>query len=330
MPRKLTHSVLLASLCSTLVLESAKADSLNIDIGGFVRADYATGDRFPEAEGEDQLGISKAALALSAKGDNVEAVLVFGTELMTVDSGSDDGNVDLKDAFIVLNKAFDSDVTLKFGAQPLLFGLKPNGYPGDRSLQGSIEYGAAGAVAVSNQAGPSAIAHIPVNKNFTVEAGLFDRSTPGNITDTEGSSLTNNFFVQVRLNEFDGFYGVAGIESVYLGSTRDNSNIIDIGFGYKFGQFDASIEYISLEADITGTADDETYLVGEFTYNHTEATQVYFDYSSAAELDVTALRMGVHQRYREFLTLSAEFSQESSDNEALEASSLDFRLEMKF
>ena len=313
-----------------LQTNSVAANSLKVDINGFLRVDYSNGDRYPEAEGEDRLGVSKAALAVTAKGDDVEAVFVVGTELFTVDGGSDDGNVDIKDAFIVLHNVFVPGGKLKFGAQPLLFGLKPNGYPGDRSLQGSIEYGAGGAVAVSNQAGPAVIANIPFNKNFTLDFGLFDGSSPGAPTDTDGSSITNNFFVQLRVNDLDGLYAVAGYESVFLPTTRDNSAILDVGIGYKMGDFDASLEWISLESDITGTVEDEAYIVAEFSYTLPNKSMVYFDHSSASELDVNAMRLGIHHMHGKHVKLSAEISDESSDNPALESSSVDFRIELTY
>src|SRR5258706_8732771 len=85
------------ALCSASF--GATLDLPDISVNGFIRADYGAGDRYPVSRGEDRLGISKAALAISAQKDDIKGVFVIGTEVMTDGDPNNNGNVDIKDAF---------------------------------------------------------------------------------------------------------------------------------------------------------------------------------------------------------------------------------------
>lgn len=205
---------------------SAEISNIDVNVNGFIRADYGNGDRYRESQGEDILGSSRSALAITSKYENIKGVFVIGAESLTIDNGTQDDNAALmQDAFVVFENLFNN-FTLKAGAQPLLFGLKPNGYAFDHSLVESIEYGAAGAFAVSNQAGPSVITNFMFSEQVSLDLGVFDLDTAGTSAfDRDGSAITDNGFIQMRFKDlFDlGIYGVAGIESRYV-ADEDESN----------------------------------------------------------------------------------------------------------
>ena len=340
--KKLCKAILLGSgLITNLAFaddhkdpESSDAEKLGeLNFSGWVRADYGTGDRYSEASGEDQLGVSQAALVANWKYDNVEAVVVLGATNLT--EGGSDGDVGIKDAFVVWHDIFGNNVDLSVGVQPLLFGLKSNGFPNDRSLQGSIEFGGAGGFAVSQQAGPSIIFTAPMGENFNLRAGLFDTSSStaeyfentglGNI---DGSSLTDNYFLQFTLgNKTEkGFYGVLGFEGRYVGgATNDTQDILDIGFGYNFGQFDISLEHIQLDNQITNTIGDESYTVLETTYTHGN-NWYYIDYSEADEIDVSTLRAGFGHNINKHFSFRVEYSKDDHNLNNNDVDSIDFRL----
>ena len=337
------------TLLSLLVSSAAFADDHKpkVDVSGFIRFDYGAGDRYPEDEGEDRTGISKAALALTGQQDNIKGVLVVGTEALTTDNPSDDGNVDVKDAFIVIENVEGSALTLSLGAQPLLFGLKPNSYPGDHSLQESIEYGSVqGSVNVAGQANFSVISRFKINDSLSIESGIFDQDSAPGATDSfedEGSTIIDNAFTQLRVNNLNGsgFYGVVGVETVYLEADDDNYTIVDLGVGFNNGLFDISAEWISIEEELAVAAaqranifglvnDDETYFVVESSVKVAPKVSLYADWASADELDVDTIRIGADYFYHPSLKLSAEYSVDDSDIEALDVDSFDVRVAYSF
>lgn len=149
----LVRWLLASSLCpvlSTLALADTRmtvADTpVVVGVGGFIHADYDTGDRFSNLVGKDVLGISNAALAITPTTEGIKGVFVIGTTALTDGNINPDhnGQVGIKDAYIIVGYNKEVGFSFSAGAQPLLFGLKPNGYPGDSSLQGNIDYDAAG------------------------------------------------------------------------------------------------------------------------------------------------------------------------------------------
>lgn len=305
-------------------------ESIDVSFNGLIRAEYGNGDRYSDGDGEDRLGVSRAALATTARYQNVKGVFVVGTEIF---SGADenpsfDGNVDIKDAFAVIENVAGSNLSVSFGAQPLLFGLKPNGYPGDRSLQASIEYGGAGAFAVSNQAGPSIIGSYK-HKNTTLRFGAFDLSTQQNTnlqSIDDGSSLSDNLFVQLSSAKIGGtnFYSNIGLEQLYVGQTDDSETIWSIGLGWKNQFFDVSAEYIYLDQAIAAANlgavsggsqiaqvlidDDESYFITELTWFPHEDWSLYLDYASADVMDAETLRLGVGYQYNKAMSFNLEYS----------------------
>jgi hypothetical protein len=307
-----------------------------ITFGGFIRGDYGSGERYPENRGEDQLGVSKAAFAVTAEHKEIKGVFVVGTERLTDGGSSNDGDVDIKDAYIVIGADKQQGFSWSVGAQPLLFGLKPNGYPGDRSLQPSIEYGGAGAFAVSNQAGPSIIGTYTFNPNLIVRFGAFDLDADNttNVPATDGSELKDNLFVQLRLGDLfnTGLYATIGAESLYVGgATNDSKAIAAAGIGFKQGLFDLSVELTHLDGNIVGSIDDEQYVVTELTYEPNSRWQVYTDWARAKEIDADTLRIGTHHQYFEHLTLSAEYSKDWIDRPgASDVDSVDLRVTISY
>jgi hypothetical protein len=307
-----------------------------ITFGGFIRGDYGSGERYPEARGEDQLGVSKAAFAATAQYEDIKGVFVVGTERLTDGGASNDGNVDIKDAFIVIGADKTQGFTFSVGAQALLFGLKPNGYPGDRSLQPSLEYGGGGGFAVSNQAGPSLIGTFHFNQDASLRFGAFDLDADNttNLPPTDGSKLSDNLFVQLRLGNLfnSGMYATVGAEQLYVGgATNDSKTIAAAGIGIKQGMFDASIELTNLENSIVGTTDDEQYVVAELTYEPNSQWLIYTDYAQAKEIDTDTLRIGTHHQYNKYLTFSGEYSKDMIDLPgASDVDSVDFRITVSF
>jgi hypothetical protein len=328
--------VLLAGLIGCAVTGtawSAAEVAPGLTIGGFIRAEAGAGDRYPESRGEDRLGVSKAALAVTVEKEDIKGVFVAGTERLTDGNPDNNGDIDIKDVFIVIGANQERGLSGSFGVQPLLIGLKPNGYPGDRSLQPSIEYGGAGAFAVSNQAGPSVIGTYKFNPTMSLRFGAFDLdsdNTPSRIPPTDGSKLIDNLFLQWRGDELFGtpFYASAAIEQIYVGGfVNDNQTIATAGLGYRRGQFDASLEYIRLDSEVVGTTDDESYVVAEFTFNPNEQWTAYADVAQADELDAMTFRVGAIYQLRKFLALTVELSNDDFDTPGFDdAESVDVRL----
>ena len=292
------------------------APEVNVNLGGWMRVDYGYGNRFGPAAGRDELGISKAALVTTATHENFDFTAVLGATIL-----SDIPVVDtsFKDLFVTWHDTSGTGGSVKAGAQPLLFGLKPNGYPGDRTIVPSIEYGGAGGFPVSNQAGPSITGEYPLCDHCKLQGGLFDTSattfgTPG--VNVEGSRLYKNFFGQLRIDGLgvEGLRGLIGAEGRYVGGTDNNIEpIVDVGVGYGNKQFDASLEYIMLDKNITGTADDETYIVAEVTAFLNDRWRLLGDYSVADELDVSTVRLGVVHDINKHVELHVEFAHDDFD-----------------
>src|SRR5215831_3101342 len=319
---------LLASTGIAFSTLAATGEQLDVSVGGFIRADYGVGDRYPVSSGGDRLGISKAALSVTAQQDDIKGVFVVGGQALTDGDPNNNGNVGIKDAFIVVGAGKTQGFWFSVGAQALLYGLKPNGYPGDRSLQPSIEYGGAGGFAVSQQAGPSIVGTYAFTPNESLRFGAFDlNSSNAHAAPTNGSKLTNNFFLLWRgANLFDtGLYATAGAESIYVGGTVDTSRVLaSAGIGYKQGIFDASIEYVHLDKDIVARPDDERYIIAEFTVQPIPDWTFYADYSNGHEIDAKTYRIGANYQWRKHLAFSVEGSKD--DVRAGNVQSLDLRL----
>ena len=339
----------IAALCAVDVsAEDNTLEEVETKVGGFIRADYGYGDRYPVSQGEDRLGVSKAALAVNTNYDGVKGVLVFGTEITTEEDATTDGDVDVKDAFIVLENIGNSGINFSVGAQPLLFGLKPNGYPGDRSLQGSLEYGAQGLFAVSMQAGPSVIFNADLINGVNLRAGVFDRNSyDPDIEIEDGASLIDSGFVQISLTDLfgTGIYGVVGGESLFLDLENDAEGIVTLGLGWTNDWFDFSTEVVGLQDTIIENQlensrgltldleEDEIYTIVEASIKPTKSTQLYADYSSARELELDTTRVGLHYNMNKHTLLTAEFSRDGFGEGEIQdedITSVDFRIELSY
>ncbi len=302
--------------------------SVALDWSGFVRADYGVGDRYSKADGEDRLGFTKSLLLLSATTEDIQAILDFGgTGLSQSNGGSDIG---IKDAFIVIGRG--SNFTVSAGAQPLLFGLHPNGYPSDSSLQTNVDYGGGGGFAVSQQAGPSVIGTYKFDQDLSVRFGAFDlaESNTGNTTTaTNGSKIINNLFVLLRDSNIGGtgLYGTLGAEEIYVGlpggplgtqgggpvagtQVDKSKGIYSGGIGFKKDIFDVSIEYIGLNSAVVNTLDNERYIRAHGQVEPIADWKFYADYSNGHELDVSDYRIGASWQFRKHLSLTGEYSRD--------------------
>ncbi|MEE9491967.1 MAG: hypothetical protein V3W04_01125 [Gammaproteobacteria bacterium] len=311
-------------------------DEIDIGFGGFIRADLGVGDRYGKAHDDDRLGVSKAAFAVTTSYKNIQGVFVLGSEVTSVNNSTEDGNIDIKDAFVIMKF---SPVDLIVGAQPLLFGLKPQGYPGDHSIQGSVEYGAGGAFAISNQAGPAVVANWNITDSFSLRGGFFDhndyqnsgtRAASDPLVDN-GSGIFDNLFIQLSGKNIlgTGIYANTGIEKRYVGDSVDDSeNIFVLGAGWKNAQLDFSAEYQALDKTFIGTAHDENYFILESSYMPNSDYRVYLDYSAADELDLTTWRLGGNYHYNKHTMFTVEYARDDADSDDVD--SVDARVTLSF
>jgi hypothetical protein len=332
----------IGALASAAALADTKVSvddvPVNLAFSGFIRADYGNGDRYSAADGEDRLGVTKALLLLSASTEDIQAILDFGGTALTdsnVAPANGGNNVGIKDAFIVIGAGKATGFSFSAGAQPLLFGLKPNGYPSDSSLQTNIDYGADGAFAVSQQAGPALIGTYGFTPDVSVRFGAFDlaESNAVNATTpaTNGSKLKDNLFVLLRGNNLGGtgVYGTVGAERIYVGASGalvglSSGPVVDTGkaiysagIGLKQSIFDVSVEYIHLDAAIVNTQSDEHYIRAHAQVTPVTGWTAYADYSNGHELGASTYRIGGNWQFRRHLALTVEYSKDqfSSTNE---------------
>lgn len=323
------------ALVSSMVLADARltVDDYPVDLSwsGFIRADYGNGDRYAAADGEDRLGVTKALLLLTASTQDVQAILDFGGTALTdsnVVPGNGGNNVGIKDAFIIVGAGKVTGFSFSAGAQPLLFGLKPNGYPSDSSLQPNIDYGADGAFAVSQQAGPSLIGTYKFTPDLSVRFGTFDlaESNAVNTTTpaTNGSKLKDNLFLLLRGNNLGGtgLYGTVGAERIYVGGSGalvgstsfpvvdSGRGIYSAGVGFKQSLFDVSVEYIHLDKAIVNTRSDERYIRAHAEVHPAPQWTAYADYSNGNELGASTYRIGGAWQFRRHLGLTVEYSRD--------------------
>ncbi|WDE12616.1 hypothetical protein [Thalassomonas haliotis] len=315
-----------------------KEDSeFSFKLGRFIRADVGHGDRYGNGHGDDRLGITKAAVAIISEYENIKGVFVVGTEITSLDDPNEDGDVDIKDAFIVIQDFGWQGFDVTMGAQPLLIGLKPEGYPGDHSIQGSIEYGAGDAFAFSNQAGPALTADWRYSDTQRIRLGVFDQKdyfNSGSIDVTlaeEGSDFSDNYYLQWTGSDLlgSGFYANLVYESRYIGGMiNNNEDIWGAGLGWQQGPLDLSLEYVSLDKAFNATLDDESYLIAESSYSVNENASIYFDYSEADELDIKTYRLGMDYQYNAHTTFSVEYNEDDMPGEDL--GSLDLRVNLHY
>lgn len=338
----MTRRIVLLALTVSLVLShwvAAQGQSGDLSFEGWIWAEYGRGDRYPESQGEDRLGFSEAALRAKYRNQNFEAVLLLGGVFFT---GDDPGNIDfnVQDAFVVWHEIGGGRFSLRAGAQPLLFGLKPEGFPGDRSLQPSLEYGGAGGFAVSQQAGPSIVLSYDLGDIGEFTAGAFDTSASTadyfrrtGLGGIEGSSLEKNYFGQLRIDRLgvDGLYGVVGWEQRYVGDSVNSSEpIFDVGLGYGNDFFDLSLELIDLDETITGTADSDTYTIAELTITPNEDLTLWADFGQSDESDLETIRVGVKVQILQPAAVHFEYSQDKLGAGSDDVHSFDVRLALNF
>lgn len=293
--------------------------SVDVVLHGFARVDYGAGERFGDGAGDDQLGISKMALVTEAKWQDLTFVGVLGATILA-DQPVD---TELKDIFVSWRGLFGTNASLRLGAGPLLFGLKPSGYPGDRSIVPSIEFGGAGAFPVSNQAGTAVVVDVPITGLGAFQAGVFDTdaTTSGAPGSLDGSSVYRNYFAQFRLEDIvgvKGLYGLAGYEGRYMGQTSagarvdETEPIVDAGLGFRTECFDLSFECIALDEALTETADAERYWIGELTVFAGE-WRFLTDFARAEELEADTIRIGAVKSVNEHVSLQFELAHDSLD-----------------
>lgn len=318
---------------ATLADAQVSVENVPIDLGfsGFVHADYGTGNRYSTAVGQDRLGVTKSLLLLTASTEDVQAILDFGGTVLTdsnVAPANGGNNVGIKDAYVVIGAGKPTGFSFLAGAQPLLFGLRPNGYPSDSSLQGNIDYGAGGAFAVSQQAGPAVIGIYKFTPDLSLRFGTFDLAQSNAINNTtpatNGSKLKDNFFILLRAKNLadTGLYGTLGGERIYVGASGflvglSSTPVVDasrtiysVGIGLKQSIFDVSVEYIHLAAAIVNTQSDESYIRAHAEVQPLPRWTAYADYSNAHELGASTYRIGGAWQFRRHLGLTVEYSKD--------------------
>ncbi len=163
----------------------------DIDIFGWINAEYgrsSSPETIGDSKGKDRLGIQQSALGLRVSKDKYKGVIAIGGDNLSNGDG-DGSNYAIRDAFIVYDNTEEGNFKFSVGAQPILFGLKPNGFPQDRSIRGSVEYGGAGGFNIGFQGLTSAKFDYYIS-NFEVNAVVFDTNeSSGN---NNGSSIDQN------------------------------------------------------------------------------------------------------------------------------------------
>lgn len=319
---------------SSVPMSKSSDDKFELSLGGFLNANIGLGERYGDAHEEDMLSLGNGALNVTGQYGKVTGVLLIGGEASSENSPGNDGNIDVKSAFISIDDFVFDGWTITAGAQPLLLSLKPAGYSGERSLIRNIEYGGLGAFNFSRQGGAAVIGDIPLSNDAKLRFGIFDQksyfdSDNVDVKDAEaGSSFSDNYFAQLSLSNIGdtGLYGNAVVESRYVGGAVNSSEgIWAAGMGWKNDSVDVSLEYVSLDQVFNRTSDDETYVITAFSFKPSQNSQLYFDYSEAEELNLQAYRMGMSYKYNKLTTMMVEYSRD--EFEADDTSSVDLRVE---
>ena len=326
-----------ALLSALLASTGAKAaGDVDLNIGGFVWGDVGFGDRY-DASDDDQVKVAKAAISISPEYENVRAVAILGVDNALNGSGSD--SADFQEIFVGLKTdLLGGTLDTTIGKQPVLFGLKPNGWVGDRSVVDGLEYGVAGGINVSGLVATSVIfdwsfggggsgssgSSIGDDGSWSVRGGFAEGGVDTGLSDT--------YFVQFRGDDLfgTGIYGNAGFASVDGGTGFAEGDVISVGAGIMIGQFDISLEYQGIEDTIAGTADDETQIIAEATFNLNEQWAFYADYATADEADVDTLRVGTSYAYNDHVTGWLEYADDSTNFAATDVSSVEARIAFSF
>jgi len=298
-------------------------------ISGFARAEYGNGKRYTENSDEDRLGITKAAVKISTKHKDLRTALVVGTK--GTQDGTTRGDLNVKLAYVELGNIAESGVSVSAGLQPLLFGLKPNGFKGDRSIHAGVEFGAGGRFPVARQAGQAIIAKKEFG-GFSFRGGMFKyNKATSRVLHESDASITDNYFAQIYgKNIFgSGLYGVVGYESIYIDSTTKNKPIATVGLGWKNDYFDVSAEQTTIDESISNTVGDETYNIVELAVKPLKKARLYADYSEAERAGVKTYRTGVNYNYGDHTVLTLEYSKDRYLAKS-DVDSVDVRLAVSF
>lgn len=344
---KQTSAFSRAAIAGAVMLTSSLAygEDFNLEFGGFVRGKIGSGDRYGNAQGEDTLGISKAAITAKSSYENVDFNLLVGGRKMSHSEfdqsqlparTADTNSIDLSEAYVTVNNVRETAFSFSIGMQPLNLGLKPSGFAGDRSITGGVEYGAPAngsprVFAYSNQVEASLIGVFDFSEYTNISFGLFDIENTAT-TATDGPSIFDNYFLQLRADELlmEKLYFVLGMESRYSAFSASSETGFDIGIGFNSDLFDISLEYISLNKGYFGTTGDEAITVVELTLFLFENASIYLDYSSASELDVDTIRFGTQVNMSDAFSLQLEYATDDAAVSTADADSIDLRVEYSF
>ena len=307
---------------AALSLFAMNANAVDVSTHGKVFVEYGQGAQRYGDGGNDRLGASLAAIGVEAKKNNTKAVLwVTGQNLATTDStvNTNKGLIGISEAFLDFSKIAKTDFSVSAGYQSLMFGLKPGNFAGDRTIQGSVEFGGLGGMATSKQEAPAVILSYEIQKGMTLRGGAFD-----NLTDT----IIKNYFVDYRGN-YDAVYVYAGFETI---DVANNARILwDAGIGMSFmdDMMDLSFEYVNLAKAINGTKKNDQYYIGEYTFKFTNSTSLILDYGRAAAGKDTTYRGGLSHVFNDAMTASLEYSYDDF-NASADVHSVDARLAFNF
>lgn len=327
----LTTSLILGP--SLTLAQQAQDKDYNINYFGWINADYsysADQDRIPAGGGHDQLGVGQTAFGLRGNQGKIHGVLVIGGSAMSLDNAGAD-NFAVRDAFFIYEDRKDNNFKLSVGAQPLLFGLKPNGYPGDRSLRASLEYGAMSSYNVAQQ-GEKAVRLDYVTSYGDIELSVFDTAEGKSDATKKGSSIKDNYSLQFRPKNLyvKGLFGNIGVQNRYLASKDTGRQITSVGLGYEAKHFTLTAENLLIQSGyITGLDKQETVSVVELDIrNWNEVFWGYIDWSHAKEQDKTTQRVGLVYEFARNATFQTEYSKDEGGNKDSEG--FDMRVQFRF
>jgi hypothetical protein len=200
-----------------------------------------------------------------------------------------------------------------------LFSLKPNGFPGDRSIRASLEYGALNSLQVGFQ-GERSIKFDYFHEYFDLDLGFFDTNVQSS-DGTDGSSFADNLMAQFKFKNIliDGTFANLGWQQRYLGqqtsadnsSTEDideNRSIVAAGFGYENESLTLTVEYLNFDKAFALTDKNEETWVVEFDYKFSKYFWGYADWAEAAQRNVATQRYGLAYEISTQSTLQIEFN----------------------
>lgn len=302
----LATAIALSSVSSVTVA----ASEYEIKYGGFMYLDYYYSKDFlrEDTHGNSNFGVTKAAFLTKVNRGHLAGKFLLGGSKLAKPNADTFG---IKVAVLEINDLLDSMMSISIGAQPFLFGLKPNGYAGDRSIRHGLEFSEYVKGGLSGQAGPSLFVNLKPNEMIAIRLGAFDHEPVEK--QLKASGLHKNLLAKVEFAT-GAIRVAAGYEHLFLPLADKSKGIIQAGVSYDTDVFDISLEYFNIHKDISGTEDNESLLVAELTVKAFGDTGLYVDYATALKGKTTTIRGGVTHMLASGLSAQLEYGRDKADS----------------